>query len=180
MYGLVNKAIRGLVVDNHGPEKWSEICRIADFADEDFIAMNSYPDHITYALVGAASKVLGADANQVLDLFGEYWVLYTANEGYGDLLNLSGNTLAEFLGNMDMLHSRLTGIMPTLQPPKFSTRNVTPNSLELEYRSHREGLAPMVVGLLRGLGKRFNQPCTVEHIRERETAEDCHVFKVSW
>ena len=116
----------------------------------------------------------------MLELFGEYWILYTAHEGYGDLLSLSGNTLAEFLGNMDMLHSRISGIMPDLQPPKFKTRNVQENSLELEYYSHRDGMVPMVYGLLRGLGKRFGTPCTVEQIYERKNADDCHVFLVKW
>lgn len=180
MYGLVNKAIRDLVVNNFGVEKWQHICQLSDFSDEDFIAMSPYPDQLTYTLVGNASKVLGVDANILLEKFGEHWILYTASEGYGDLLNLSGSTLAEFLGNMDMLHSRLTGIMPSLSPPKFTTRNVTSNSLELEYWSHREGLVPMLLGLLRGLGTRFGQPCTVEHIQVRKAADDCHVFRVTW
>ena len=55
-----------------------------------------------------------------------------------------------------MLHTRVNNIMPELVAPQFSTRNETENSIELEYRSKREGMAPMVVGLLRGLGKRFN------------------------
>jgi len=180
MYGLVNKAIRDLVIENHGPEKWSEICRLSDFPDEEFVAMSPYPDKLTYTLVGNAARVLGADAGALLELFGEYWILYTANEGYGDLLALSGNSLAEFLGNMDMLHNRISGIMPDLQPPRFRTRNVQERSLELEYISHRDGLVPMVYGLLRGLGKRFGTPCTVEQIYERKNIDDCHVFRVSW
>ncbi|MFM7194279.1 MAG: heme NO-binding domain-containing protein [Bacteroidota bacterium] len=180
MYGLVNKAIRDLIVENFGTEKWSEICRISDFPDEEFVAMSPYPDALTYTLVGNASKVLGADASVLLDKFGEYWVLYTANEGYGDLLSLSGNNLAEFLGNMDMLHNRIAGIMPDLKPPKFRTRNQQDRSIELEYYSHREGLTPMIFGLIRGLGKRFGQECTIEQIQERKSIEDCHVFKISW
>jgi len=180
MYGLVNKAIRDLVVENYGTEKWSEICRLSDFPDEEFVSMSPYPDALTYTLVGNASKVLGADASVLLEKFGEYWVLYTANEGYGELLNLSGSSLAEFLGNMDMLHSRIAGIMPELQPPKFKTRNLQERSVELEYYSHREGMTPMIHGLVHGLAKRFGHTCTVEQIKERANLEDCHVFRISW
>lgn len=180
MYGLVNKALRDLVVENFGSEKWSEICELSDFPDEEFVAMSPYPDELTFTLVGNASRVLGADASVLLDKFGEYWILYTASEGYGELMNLSGKTLPEFLSNMDMLHYRIAGTMPQLRPPKFVTRNITERSLELEYHSHRAGLVPMMFGLLRGLGKRFNLECKIEHIHSKSHEADCDVFLVSW
>jgi hypothetical protein len=58
MYGLVNKAIKDLVVNNHGVEKWNEICKLSDFPEGDFVGMNSYPDKLTYDLVKNASRVL--------------------------------------------------------------------------------------------------------------------------
>ena len=165
MYGLVNKAIKDLVVTNHGEEVWKEICRLSDFEDMDFIGMNPYPDKITYDLVKNASIVLKADAADILEAFGEYWILYTADEGYGDLMDLTGSSFVEFLGNLDMLHYRINNIMPQLAAPQFSTRNQKENSVELEYRSHREGLVPMLYGLIRGLGKRFNMVVTTEQIQ---------------
>lgn len=180
MYGLVNKAIRDLVVENYGQEKWSEICVLSDFPDEEFVAMSPYPDALTYTLIGNASRVLGADANVLLEKFGEYWIMYTASEGYGELMNLSGRSLPEFLANMDMLHNRIAGIMPELQPPKFVTRNIGDCSLELEYHTHRPGLVPMMFGMLRGLGKRFNLDCKVEHIQVKSAESECDVFLVSW
>jgi predicted hydrocarbon binding protein len=132
-------------------------------------------------LVKNSSKVLGADANVVLEAFGEYWVLYTVNEGYGDMMNLAGNTLPEFLNNLDMLHNRLNNIMPHLVAPQFSTRNETSNSIELEYRSQREGMQPMVVGLLKGLGKRFNlENYTVNQVELKSENKECDVFRINW
>jgi hypothetical protein len=180
MYGLVNKAIKDLVVTNHGEEKWSEICQLAEFYEEDFMAMNTYPDKLTYDLVKSASIILKADAAVILELFGEYWILYTADEGYGDLLNLTGTNFVEFLGNLDMLHNRINNIMPELLAPQFSTRNIKENSVELEYRSHREGLVPMLLGLIRGLGKRFNLEVKTEHIQQKNEQNDCHVFRITW
>lgn len=180
MYGLVNKAIRDLVVKNHGEENWKEICRRAGFLEEDFVGLNPYPDKLTYDLVGHASEVLGVDSNAILEAFGEYWILYTADEGYGDLMDLTGNTFVEFLGNLDMLHYRINNLMPDLQAPQFSTRNVQENSVELEYRSHREGMIPMLRGLIIGLGKRFDLSVTVEQIVSKSDTSDCYVFKVIW
>lgn len=180
MYGLVNKAIKDLVVSNHGEDKWREICKLSNFEDEDFVGMNPYPDKLTYDLVKNASQVLRADAAAILEAFGEYWILYTADEGYGDLMDLTGSSFVEFLSNLDMLHYRINNIMPELAAPQFSTRNETANSVELEYRSHREGLVPMLFGLIKGLGKRFNMEVSIEQIQEKNQENDCHVFLINW
>lgn len=180
MYGLVNKAIKDLVVSNHGQDKWEEICRLSGFEDQEFIGMNPYPDKLTYDLVKNASHVLRADAGAILEAFGEYWILYTADEGYGDLMDLTGSNFVDFLSNLDMLHYRISNVMPELAPPQFSTRNQKENSVELEYRSHREGLVPMLYGLIKGLGKRFDLQVTVEHIQQKNEQNNCHVFLISW
>ena len=181
MYGLVNKAIQDLVCEKFGEDKWQEIKKLSGFEDDFFIGLQSYPDALTYTLVKNSSKVLGADASVVLEAFGEYWILYTVNEGYGDMMELAGDNLPDFLNNLDMLHNRLNNIMPHLVAPQFSTRNETSNSIELEYRSHREGMAPMVVGLLRGLGKRFKlENYTISQIEHKAQNQECDVFKIEW
>ena len=180
MYGLVNKAIKDLVVSNYGQETWLEIANRAGFEDGEFVGLQSYPDSLTYTLVKHASEVLKTDAGVVLEAFGEYWITYTADEGYGELMDLSGSSFPEFLSNLDMLHSRMSNMMPHLAPPQFTTRNVKANSLELEYRSERAGLSPMLFGLIKGLGKRFNLTCTVKQIIEKGAESDCHVFLIEW
>ena len=180
MYGLVNKAIKDLVVSNHGEEKWKEICQLTGHIEEDFIGMNPYPDKLTYDLVGNAAKVLGAHPHDLLEAFGEYWILYTADEGYGDLMSLTGSTFPEFLSHLDMLHYRINNIMPELAAPQFTTRNETDHSIELEYRTHREGLSPMLLGLIKGLGKRFELVVSIEQIQVKDDTNDCHVFRISW
>jgi hypothetical protein len=181
MYGLVNKAIQDLVCEKFGEDKWAEIKKLSGFEDDFFIGLQTYPDALTYSLVKNASKILGAEASVVMETFGEYWILYTANEGYGDMMELAGETLPDFLNNLDMLHNRLNNLMPNLMPPQFSTRNETPNSIELEYRSHREGFSPMVVGLLRGLCKRFNKEnYSINHIEQKNETNSCDVFRIEW
>ena len=181
MYGLVNKAIQDLVCEKFGEGKWMEIKNLSGFEDDFFIGLNPYPDSLTYALVKNASKVLGADASIVMELFGEYWILYTVNEGYGDMIVLAGDTLTEFLNNLNMLHERVNNIMPELIAPQFYTRNENSNSIELEYHSHREGLSPMVIGLLKGLCKRFGKEnFTVSVIERKAQNGSCEVFKIEW
>src|SRR5581483_11267881 len=97
MYGLINKAIQDLVLSRFGEAKWDEIRRKAEVADADFVSMEKYPDETTYRLVGAASEVLNTPAEQVLELFGEYWTVYSAEAGFGHMLDFAGNNLVDFL-----------------------------------------------------------------------------------
>jgi hypothetical protein len=180
MYGLVNQAIEDLVRSNHGDAVWTSVRERAGLDDGSFLSMSEYPDTTTYNLVRAASEVLELSQPAILEAFGEYWVLYTSKKGYGDMLEMAGSTLPEFLMNLDQLHTRLGVLMPQLQPPSFVCSDVTEHSLTLAYYSSRQGLAPMVVGLVRGLGKRFATPVTIERTAGREHGLDHERFAVRW
>jgi hypothetical protein len=54
------------------------------------------------------------------------------------------------------------------------------NSLLLHYKSERDGLSPMVVGLTKGLGKRFNITCLVKQIEFKSKGADHDIFRVNW
>ena len=172
-------AVEQLIVENYGTDKWLEIKKKAGIAEEQFLNMQPYDDKITYAMVGAAAEVLNLDAAEVLGKFGEYWILHTARQGYGNLLNMGGNNLPDFLKNLNMLHFRVGALMPDLVPPSFEVLEVTSNSLLLVYTTKRTGLVPFVIGLIKGLGIRFNTPCEVLYLSD-SSAEFTHHFKVSW
>jgi hypothetical protein len=95
-------------------------------------------------------------------------VKYTAEEGYGELMDMSGDNLPEFLQNLDALHARLGITFPKLQPPSFECIETNEDSLTLEYHTHREGLAPMVVGLVKGLGSRFDTEVEVTQTQSKD------------
>ena len=180
MYGLVNQALEDYVRRGYGEGCWKRISSRAGIDLDMFVSMDSYPDEITYRLVHSASEVLGLPAWQVLEAFGEHWVLYTAQEGYGEMLSMFGSDLRQFLGNLDNLHSHVAMSFPDLRPPSFQMEPIEGrNAVLLHYRSEREGLAPMVVGLLRGLGKRFSQAIAVRHV-ERQAADDHDVFQIDF
>lgn len=180
MYGMVNKAIEDMVVMHHGETVWEQIKAKAGVDVDVFMSNESYSDDITYQLVGAASEVLNVSAEQILIGFGEHWVLHTAQEGYGGLMSAAGKTLPEFLRNLPNFHSRVAMIFPKLQPPRFECTGITDGALKLHYFSHRQGLAPFVVGVMQGLGKMFKTPVTVRLADAKEKGADHDVFDVTW
>jgi hypothetical protein len=180
MYGLISQALEDYVRRGFGESAWSEVRGRAGLGDEDmFLSMESYPDELTFRLVQATTEVLGLSVPQVLEAFGEHWVLYTAQEGYGAMLSMFGTSLQQFLLNLDNLHSHVALTFPELRPPSFEVEWIPGHgdSLLLHYRSERTGLAPMVVGLLRGLGRRFAQDVRVNQLG-RGAADDHDVFRI--
>jgi hypothetical protein len=178
MYGLVNKAVEDLVVSRFGEPTWESIKQRAGLDLDAFVSMEAYPDDVTYKLVSAASQILDIPATAVLETFGEFWILFTAQEGYGHLLDMAGNDLPTFLNNLDQMHTRVAVSFPHLKPPSFLCTDVTPASLRLHYRTHRRGLASLVVGVLRGLGKRFGKAVQVILEQSRDAGADHDVFAV--
>ena len=181
MYGLVNKAIEQMVRSNHGAAMWNRIKSAAEVDVEGFISNRSYPDELTYRLVAAASEALDVPAEEILKAFGEHWVLHTALESYGPMMQATGKTLREFLLRLPHLHTRVELIYPDLRPPQFSCHDVGDSGLDLHYWTTRPpGLEPFVEGLIFGLGKMFSTPVRVELIQHREDGSDHSVFRVSW
>jgi hypothetical protein len=178
MYGLVNKAIEDLISREHGTDTWERVMQRAGVDDAGFVSMDSYPDELTYGLVGAASNELGVPVDDLLEAFGRYWILYTGREGYGELLDLSGATFGEFLENLDNLHTRVGLSFPDLRPPSFSCVTVGDGRYELRYRSGRDGLAPMVVGLVKGLADKFGLDVTMRHEVRRGRDGDHDMFVI--
>jgi Haem-NO-binding len=180
MYGLVNKAIADMVRSKFGEATWQEIRQKAAVENDTFLSMEGYPDDVTHRLVKAGSHVLGLTPAQIMQAFGEFWVQFTATEGYGELMDMSGDDLPEFLQNLDNLHARVGISFPQLKPPSFESREENDHELTLEYRSEREGLAPMVLGLVKGLGDRFDTEVDVSQTKSRENGADHDEFLIKY
>ncbi len=180
MYGLVNRGIEELVCTQFGEATWEAIKEKAGLDIDVFISMDPYSDAITYQLVQAASHVLGLTPETILITFGEYWTLYTAKEGYGELLKMTGNTLPEFLRNLDTMHARVGLLYPELRPPSFRCTEISEKGLTLHYHSEREGMAPLVHGLLQGLSKMFDTAIEIEHIQQWPTTGEHDIFRLTY
>ena len=168
MYGMVNDAVRGLVLSAFGEKAWEEIHTKAS-APESFVAMQTYDDNITFNLVGAAVEVLQVDANTVLQTFGKYWVSDVATQHYASLMDNTGVSFVDFVKNLDHMHQRIRTTFPDYRPPSFRVIDLEDDSIQVDYYSTREGLLPFVEGLFEGLGTHFNTEISITH-----QADDSH------
>jgi hypothetical protein len=180
MYGLINVAVRDLVVAKFGQPAWTAILAKSKVDESAFIRMGQNDDAVTYALVGAASEVLDMPASDILQAFGQYWTEFTVEEGYGQLLDGFGSTFPALLQNLDELHTRVAMVYEGLRPPSFKCENVTDGTMDLHYISERDGLDDLVIGLLKGLGKRFQVDVTIEQRVRKGDGQPHSVFHVIW
>jgi alanyl-tRNA synthetase len=107
-------------------------------------------------------------------------VAESAPRGYGALLDQLGTTFPEALANLDAMHVRVALMMPNLKPPSYRVHDVKDRSLTLDYVSKRAGLAPMVIGLVKGLGHKYKLEPVVTLTKPREEGGDTDVFEVHW
>jgi hypothetical protein len=180
MYGLVNNAIESLVRTNFGDETWEKVLKISGIDIDFFLNSQSYDDAVTFALANSVSEVTGMPIGEVFRAFGEWWVLKTAQEKYGQLMEAGGSNLREFLVNLPNFHNRIFLLYPNLTPPEFKISDLQATSLHLHYYSTRQGLQEFVWGLITGLGKMYKVPVEIELVSTRDRGNDHEIFNISW
>lgn len=178
MYGMVNEGIRTFIVNNHGAEAWCEICDAAGIQENEFEKLTSYDDEITYRLVGAICDHTGLDAGEVLKVFGNYWVKFAGGSGFRDLMRLSGSTFIDQIRGLDDLHDRIILSMPHLKPPSFELEQAGDKVYQLHYYSERDGLAPMVEGLLFGIAEDTSEKIEVSQMDFKSEGADHDIFEI--
>lgn len=179
MYGLINQGLHDLAVQIGGEGLWREIKSSAGVGLEAFVGMDTYDDDITYRLIEATSTAIGSSREEVLRAFGKHWILYTARRGFGAIFDTMGRSLPAFLANLDTMHARLSLSMPEMRPPSFVCEQFDDDQIRLEYWSERAGLAPMVIGLLEGLGEMYGVTVSVDHSIDRSDGADHDEFVIT-
>ena len=93
MFGWINDCCESLVVTKFGLEKWHEIKKKAGCTIEDggFIRHQYYTDESSVELVEAVSSVLGTSVNDVIEVFDQYFMEFTREAGYENLLSCQGS-----------------------------------------------------------------------------------------
>ncbi len=178
MYGLVNQMVQDYVTTRHGDAVWARVALAAELDGIPFLLSAPYPDSLTYALVGATCAETGLPSSEVLVGIGHFFTGYASSNGYDDLMRAAGDSLPLFLENLDRLHTQLGNAFPELRPPSFRVSQVTEGALRLHYYSTREGLAPMVIGLMHSLGDRFHLQIDVELLAPRSEDKDHDEFAI--
>jgi hypothetical protein len=176
MYGLLNQSVQAYVVSRHGDTMWTRLSEEVCPGDPPFLALDLYPDGVTYGLVAALAAATGEPAEAILTDVGAFFTGYFATRGYDDLMRATGGSFAQFVRNIDLLHAQISIMFPRVQVPSFRVTEESGTSLRLHYYSSRDGLAPMVTGMLQGVAERFGQNLHMRHDVSRSSGADHDEF----
>lgn len=160
MFGWINDCCESLIVTKFGQDIWHKIkakagCQVTDGG---FIRHQYYTDQSSIDLVVAASEVLEISVNDVLEVFGAYFMEFTRQAGYDNLLSCQGSNLRLWLSNLNALHDHLQDTLPRGRFPEFWCKDDEDPDFEgtilLFYFSERGSLfVPFVKGLVREVAR---------------------------
>ena len=179
MYRMVNRAITQFIKITYGQEIWERVVSKANIQD-DIIIIEQYPGGASLKLVGALSEITTRTTSQILISIGEYWLELIYKSEYGELLNGVGDTLPELLSSLDDIHTQANPSSEELVPLSFWISDLTEDSLILHYASDQDGLAPLVVGLVRALSKKLDTECSIIQVGFRGDMVDHDEFAVAF
>ncbi len=158
MKGVIPACLGELVSSKFGKDKWEDCLEKAGFPrNASFLPTKDIPDADVLKVVDAACKVLKISLLQAADAFGDYWVNQYAPKIY-KIYYMKPKSAKEFILNMDEVHDKVTKTVPNARPPtpRFDYEWKNDKTLLITYKSKR-GLVDFLVGLIKGVGKRFNE-----------------------
>ncbi|XP_076469689.1 guanylate cyclase soluble subunit beta-2-like [Babylonia areolata] len=158
-YGQVHCIIREMLQIKFGMERWYEVLYSSGMDEAaHFQVFKVYEDATTFKLIESVTEVLGVPQETVLKEFGTYFLTYCLKHGYDTMLLTLGQDLYSFINNLDSLHSMLSLSYRGLVAPSFRCEENEDGSLSVHHCSWRNGLIPIVTGLVEAVAKElFNQ-----------------------
>ncbi len=165
MKGAIINCLQELVVNSFGKDKWETALEKAGFEKHTvFLTIQDIDDASVLKLVGAVCSVINISLPQAADAFGEYWMCTYAPKNY-DVFFAGIKSAKDFLLKMDKVHHVTTATVPNAHPPRFDYSWENDKTLIMKYKSPRN-LIDFMVGLIKGVGKRFNENLAISRIGE--------------
>ncbi|MFZ5596558.1 MAG: heme NO-binding domain-containing protein [Bacillota bacterium] len=156
MKGVIAQCLAELVIENFGRDKWEAALEKSGLNKNTvFLATQDVNDKDVLNIVGSVCQVLKITLPQAADAFGDYWVNKFAPKIYSAYY-MGVKSAREMLLKMDSVHLNTTKTMANARPPRFNYTWYDDKTLIMTYNSER-GLIDFLVGLVKGVGKHFNE-----------------------
>ena len=163
MKGVVIIAVKELVVQKFGEHKWKAALELAGLRKEPLImSVSDVNDEVVLKVIDALCRTLNISFVELADAFGDFWVNTFATKTLPHYFR-GVKTAKDFLMSMDDVHLSATNSIPNNRPPRFCYEWKNEKTLIMKYKSSR-GLIDLMPGLIRGVGKYFNERLAVTKV----------------
>uniref|UniRef100_A0A7E4V362 guanylate cyclase n=1 Tax=Panagrellus redivivus TaxID=6233 RepID=A0A7E4V362_PANRE len=135
---------------------WHAVLRMCGVDPEfEYESRTNYEDAEIVKIIHALATKLGITSDACFELFGEWVVEYAFENGWDNFLTCMADSLHEFLNNLNSMHFFIDRIAfaTEMRGPVFKCESLTDGTLRLHYYSSRQGLYPMVNGLVKAAAR---------------------------
>ena len=158
MKGIIFNLVEEVVVGAYGEDAWDDILDAAGL-DGAYTSLGSYPDDHLAALVGAASRRLGADPQDVVRTLGQGAIPLLAQR-YPAFFDHQ-STRSFLLTLNDIIHPEVRKLYPGADVPVFEFPPSGDHDLALGYQSPRR-LCALAEGFILGAAAHFNERVEID------------------
>ncbi len=174
MYGVIFHFLQEYVIERHGGrETWDALIKAQGYKYKMYFPVKDYADEEILNLVQTASTALNAPIPDLLEDFGSFvgprlltfYHMYIKNKNMTtfDVIEVAGGSIH------DVIHEH----NKNRKPPRLSAHRESSDVLIVHYQSHRK-LCPVVRGIIRGLGERFDEKFDIKETQcMHDGADEC-------
>lgn len=150
MRGILPSIMRQFILETYGVKTLGEIMNM--MGNPDLLPSETFPNSIMHLMVGEICRHTG-DSERTLYFKFARFTCKSFQEMYGQFL--TAKNLKEFYLNLDVIHTRLTAIIPGIVPPHFKFVDEG-KTLHITYESDR-ALFDYFEGILIAMAETFKE-----------------------
>lgn len=159
MKGVIFNLAEEVVVGAYGEDTWDALLDAAGL-DGSYTSLGSYPDEHLFAIVGAASSLLGVPAHSVVRTIGEGAMPLLADR-YPVFFTPHTSTRSFLLTLNEIIHSEVRKLYPGADVPEFQFDDSDPERLLITYQSARK-LCALAEGFIVGAARHYGQTASID------------------
>lgn len=160
MKGIIFNLLEGVVSREHSDDVWDDLLDDAGVFGA-YTSLGSYPDAELYAIVGAASARLGADADDIVRWFAREALPLLAVE-YPEFFAPHSGTRPFLLTLNDVIHPEVRKLYPGADVPVFDFEAEPGGALRMGYASPRR-LCSLAEGFIEAAAAHYGETVTIGH-----------------
>jgi predicted hydrocarbon binding protein len=174
MKGIVFNVFSDMVTESFGLEIWDQLIEKAKPESQAiYTSAQVYPDEELVAYVNELSKITGADASDLIRVFGKY-MMHKFKVMHPTFLQ--NHTAKTFLASVhNVIHVEVKKLHPDTLLPTFEFEDNSSDTLTMIYSSERK-LCYLAEGLIEGVGEVFDESIDIQQTAcMHDGAEKCRL-----
>jgi hypothetical protein len=169
--GVFHRGLKRFVVDEYGRTVWDEVRDDVGLEPQVYLPVDARPDREFISLIETLPAYVDESPFELLEAFGER-LAASLLETYGDRVVDDDWGAMELLASVESgVHAPLRRHNEKLDPPELAGVRESRDRVTIVYESPRR-LCPVAIGLVRGVGRHFDETLSVTEDRCMHRGDD--------